>query len=399
MRKLIKGENDLESWAKLYNKDILDEWDYNKNINELGLSIDKVHYSSHKKAYFKCKYCGEVSLCNISDRTLKRSRCGKCANANQTSYPEQLIYNICKEIESTSISQYELDGYKYDIGIEKLKLCIEYNSFWTHGHYGNGTETKKKDICDNNGFTLITICDSSDTNEILYDNINLIYYYKESSNKLINLYKICKSIFYSYGYNINISNNRLYEIDSIAKNKSLNRKDVAVSLLDKVPNIIYEWDYEKNNGVKPEEVTYGSTVKYWFKCSKGHSYLAAPKHKSSKNPTGCKRCQDTRVRKSKKLVTDYPSLAIEYDLDNEIDIHNITYGYTSSVRWTCPNCGYKFSTSPNSRTYGKYGCKRCGYNWYKLINREPQKIKYPYKFDIARVKEIYYERKSTSNVE
>lgn len=399
MTKLVIGINDLESWATKNEPSILEEWCTDINKEELGLEIDKVHYSSHKKAYFKCKFCNEIDLYNISDRSLKHSRCGLCANANQTSYPEQLVYNIFKFIENDTVSQYELCGYKYDVCIEKLKICIEYNSYWTHLHYGNNTEAKKKNICEDNGFKLITICDYNIEDTIKYDIETDTYYYKENSNKLDNIYKICKAILSKYGYIVNISEHKLIELSLISKEKSLNKRSVKVSLLDKVPSIVNEWDYENNGDIRPEHVTYGSTQKYWFKCKNGHRYLAAPKYKSSKNPTGCKRCHDTRVRNSKLITEHYPSLAIEYDLDNDVNIHNITYGCTQEVKWTCPNCGYKFVTTPNSRTYGKYGCKQCGYNWYKLINKIPQKLKLGYKLNLNRIKEIYYERKSAGYVE
>lgn len=39
------------------------------------------------------------------------------------------------------------------------------------------------------------------------------------------------------------------------------------------PNIAQEWDYKKNNPVKPCDVMAGSNnKKYWFICCKGHSY-------------------------------------------------------------------------------------------------------------------------------
>ena len=37
------------------------------------------------------------------------------------------------------------------------------------------------------------------------------------------------------------------------------------------PDILKEWDYEKND-ITPEEVLYGSNRKVWWKCPNGHSY-------------------------------------------------------------------------------------------------------------------------------
>lgn len=38
------------------------------------------------------------------------------------------------------------------------------------------------------------------------------------------------------------------------------------------PQLVLEWDYEKNTDITPEEVTYGSDEKIWWKCDGGHSW-------------------------------------------------------------------------------------------------------------------------------
>lgn len=35
-----------------------------------------------------------------------------------------------------------------------------------------------------------------------------------------------------------------------------------------------EWNYKKNDKVTPRTVTYGSHIKVWWKCSKGHEWQA-----------------------------------------------------------------------------------------------------------------------------
>lgn len=38
------------------------------------------------------------------------------------------------------------------------------------------------------------------------------------------------------------------------------------------PGLIRQWDYEKNNGLTPQEVTAGSQKKVYWICEKGHSF-------------------------------------------------------------------------------------------------------------------------------
>lgn len=40
------------------------------------------------------------------------------------------------------------------------------------------------------------------------------------------------------------------------------------------PNIAKEWNYERNKGLTPYDVTAGSGKKVWWKCAKGHEWEA-----------------------------------------------------------------------------------------------------------------------------
>ncbi|MCH5314701.1 MAG: zinc-ribbon domain-containing protein, partial [Eubacterium sp.] len=40
------------------------------------------------------------------------------------------------------------------------------------------------------------------------------------------------------------------------------------------PTLANEWNYEKNNGLTPVDVTPGSNKKVWWKCQRGHEWQA-----------------------------------------------------------------------------------------------------------------------------
>ena len=58
------------------------------------------------------------------------------------------------------------------------------------------------------------------------------------------------------------------------------------------PQLAAEWDYDKNDKT-PQEVTYGSGKKIWWKCPLGHSYPASPLHRTIGN-TNCPMCNSGR---------------------------------------------------------------------------------------------------------
>ena len=54
------------------------------------------------------------------------------------------------------------------------------------------------------------------------------------------------------------------------------------------PTLSKEWNYEKNNGLKPVDVKPNSDKKVWWKCSKGHEWQARIQHRN--NGSGCPEC-------------------------------------------------------------------------------------------------------------
>lgn len=94
-------------------------------------------------------------------------------------------------------------------------------------------------------------------------------------------------------------------------------------LLTTHPEIAEEWDYEKNK-VSPNEVMAGSNnAKYWFICSKGHSYDATLLNR--KKGRGCPTCSIERH-------TSFPEKTIFYYMKKYF--LNVEENYHSSVLGT-----------------------------------------------------------------
>ena len=74
------------------------------------------------------------------------------------------------------------------------------------------------------------------------------------------------------------------------------------------PELIKEWDYEKNTNIRPTEVTYGNTKKVWWKCKNNHSWKASIGSRAGNQKTGCPICK-------KELFISFPEKVISYYLD------------------------------------------------------------------------------------
>lgn len=129
------------------------------------------------------------------------------------------------------------------------------------------------------------------------------------------------------------------------------------------PNIAKEWNYEKNKGLKPENVLAGSTQKYWWKCSKGHEWKISVSRRVCGN--NCPICANKQVLKGYNdlktwcINNNRKYLIDEFDYEkNNFQIDEITSGSSKKVWWKCPN-GHSYQTFLTHRTRMFTGCPYC----------------------------------------
>ena len=92
--------------------------------------------------------------------------------------------------------------------------------------------------------------------------------------------------------------------------------------------LLNEWDSTKNGKIKPEYVSVGSSVKYWWKCKKC-GYCWSAKIFSRAEGRGCGACAGkVAVEERTDLATTYPTLVSQWDFNKNRDRtpNNITHG-------------------------------------------------------------------------
>lgn len=128
------------------------------------------------------------------------------------------------------------------------------------------------------------------------------------------------------------------------------------------PDLMEEWDFEKNIGIDPNKLMPSSNKKVWWKCKKcGFEYAAFINLRNK--GTGCRRCAGQVVVKGKNdLETLFPEIAKEWDYEgNLLKKPSETFSQSNKkVKWIC-NHGHKYSASPNSRIRGT-ACPFCSGN-------------------------------------
>ena len=61
-------------------------------------------------------------------------------------------------------------------------------------------------------------------------------------------------------------------------------------LESRYPDVAKEWNYERNNGVVPTDITWGSNKKFWWKCVKCNHEWQARVSDRTRDHNGCPAC-------------------------------------------------------------------------------------------------------------
>ena len=135
----------------------------------------------------------------------------------------------------------------------------------------------------------------------------------------------------------------------------------ANSLVVKCPDILDLWDYEKNEGVCPQEISLHTKRKVWWKCDKGHSWQA-PVNGVAGSGTRCPYCAGFKaIPGETDIATLFPEIASEWDYakNGKLTPEGVTPASHTKAWWRCKT-GHSWQAAPYSRT-GKYnsGCPYC----------------------------------------
>lgn len=371
----LSGYNDFTT---LY-PELLKEWDYEEN-EKLGLDPTKEPRFSYKKAWWNCPYCNNKYFTRIANRS-RGCNCPECAKVLKTSFPEQVIYFYMSQVFKNVVNRYLVDNIEIDIFIPELNLGIEYDGIVFHNskdsmirEQNKYKKFKKYDI------TLIRVKEKGKEE---YFNNNCDYMIpvdksnndKEYEKMIFTLISIINLRFQkSISIDINLGRDRM----KIYSNYIIAQKEN--SLEKKFPKLVKEWNYQKNLKIKPSMVIPESTRKVWWKCDKGHSWMASINSRTRENGNNCPICANQVILKGyNDLETRYPQIAKEWDYNkNSLLPSDVFPGSNKKYWWICSK-GHSYQATPDGRVYsGKHtGCPVCnnkivleGYNDVKTTNPE-----------------------------
>jgi hypothetical protein len=138
---------------------------------------------------------------------------------------------------------------------------------------------------------------------------------------------------------------------------SNNRASKDNCLLMTNPKLSLEWNYDKNYGLTPNDVTANSHKKIWWKCTKGHEWESIIANRNSGK--GCPYCSGQKVCKDNCLATINPELSKEWDFSKNVEAtpEKVTPYNNAKVWWKCKN-GHEWQSVIADRSNGN-GCPNC----------------------------------------
>lgn len=122
------------------------------------------------------------------------------------------------------------------------------------------------------------------------------------------------------------------------------------------PNLLKEWDYDKNR-LGPDQYTQTSNKVVWWKCNNGHSFEQRIKQRIY--GCRCPYCSNRKACNDNCLSTKYPEIAKEWDYQkNKGSPQDYVYGSSIIKYWKCQK-GHSFKQSIVNRTRYNQGCPYC----------------------------------------
>ena len=346
--RILSGYNDLDT---LY-PELMEEWDYSKNDN---VDPTKVGRGSECKVWWKCER-GHSWQAIISNR-VKGVGCPMCSKGQRISFAEKAILYYVRKVFENVEENYRtqwLGKSELDIYIPELNIAIEYDG--AEWHKKEEKDRRKDELCFEHGITLIRIREEGAP---LYKSLALKYYVTDDSVE-----EIEKAIAYVYEICREREKELLFPVVDLQKEKEhiyamVYQSRIDNSLAENFPELLAEWDYEKNGDLKPSAVFSKSKIKVWWKCSLGHSWQAVVHTRS--NGCGCPVCSGKKVLVGyNDLATIRPDIAVEWnEARNEISPCEVTASSNKKVWWKCI-CGQEWEAKINSRTSLGTGCPVCG---------------------------------------
>lgn len=210
---------------------LLEEWDVERNMEELGLEVGDVCYASDKKVWWKCPICGESFQQIIDNKRKRNSKCPKCRKLDKWMERNPDYGSLLLQAWDREENKKE-----FGIGIGDVNLGSKKKIWWICRECGKKFQRTPSNML------------------------------RKTRTEKIKMIGLCRDCGVKYRTQERDANN-------IKKNGSL--KDWIKENPD-YKYLLEEWNTERNKkelGLSITDVTKGSEKKVYWICDMGHEYI------------------------------------------------------------------------------------------------------------------------------
>ena len=319
------------------NPEVAEEWHRTKNST---LTPNDVVSGSRKRVWWQCSKNPEHEWeAAVHQRTGgDRTGCPHCSGAS-TSQPEIRILCELKHLlgDEEVVWRGRIDGVEADIFLPNHNLAIEYDG--NHWHKDKGeTDVEKNEFFAKRGIRTIRVrhhpLEALSKHDVIVPQKNLS---KTDVDKLVSRIASLTSLSLD-----------MYANEPSFTNDEEFRRFVSFlpspppeySLKGEYPDVAEQWDYQKNNPLKPENFSSGSNKRVWWKCPNGddHEWRTSIHQRTGEVQTGCPFCCNRRVSQTNNLLLNDPKLASEWHptKNGDLTADRVTVVSGKRVWWKCP---------------------------------------------------------------
>lgn len=168
-----------------------------------------------------------------------------------------------------------------------------------------------------------TICKICEKVKVLDENLLSEWDYNSSLNKYLNPHNLICSAKQRIGWKCYRGHEWEARLDHRQSSKSgcpycSGHKIIEdeTSLGAMFPELLEEWDYEKNN-ISPFQVAAKTIEPYWWKCKSNHKWSVSVANRTRRGDS-CPYCNKSRASEEYNLTTEYPSIVEQWDYEHNL---------------------------------------------------------------------------------
>jgi len=342
----------LYDYCKEKNKEyLLQEWDYELNKD---FDIKTILTGSHTKVWWKCSKCGYKWQIAIRNR-VNGSHCPCCINKVAvegindltTTHPE-----IAKEWHPTMNNGLTPQDITAGSNKDIWWICLHCENKWKTTVYHRAIKGSGCPKCRHS-----KRLNYGTKENLLFTHPEIAKDWHPTKNKKLKPEMFSKNSRYKIWWKCHVCGK---EIETEIKNYSgcktckkqiiLNNKNLSITH----PQLLSEWDNNKNTIIKPVDVLASSPKKVWWKCVKcGYEWQAKISNRAVLG-RGCPCCSNRVIVVGvNDLATTHPEIAKEWHPTKNKDLtpQKVTYGSNKKVWWLCPK-GHEYQATIGHRTCG-----------------------------------------------